>query len=182
MKKTFFALSTVLFMSFSYANTTSSIEDTPLLKEFKKEHKNLGALLDLSQSMSSSDLSSEQLNSIKKEFNLANFEFLYVPIVENNVKKGAYLEVNGKALYLVKKEGSSYDVYKSDSNFSKAAKVNISFNSNTGQYSASATVFWCEAACTATALAIAAGDGPSPALDILAVAYQVACVADCKTR
>jgi len=33
--------------------------------------------------------------------------------------------------------------------------------------------------CTAAAIAIAAADGPSPLMDIAAVAYQVSCMANC---
>jgi len=39
--------------------------------------------------------------------------------------------------------------------------------------------FWCKVSCTVGAMAIAASDGPSPLMDILAIAYQVSCLAAC---
>ncbi len=38
---------------------------------------------------------------------------------------------------------------------------------------------WCEVSCAIGTIAIAASDGPSPLMDILAVAYAVSCLNDC---
>ena len=46
--------------------------------------------------------------------------------------------------------------------------------------SVSGNGFWCKASWTIGAMAIAASDGPSPLMDVLAIAYQVACLADCE--
>ncbi len=46
--------------------------------------------------------------------------------------------------------------------------------------SSNATNGWCEVACTLGAMAIAASDGPVPIMDALAIAYGIACLADCQ--
>jgi hypothetical protein len=40
--------------------------------------------------------------------------------------------------------------------------------------------FWCDAQCTIAAIAIAASDGPSPLMDILAISFQITCLAACR--
>jgi len=39
--------------------------------------------------------------------------------------------------------------------------------------------FWCGVNCTVVAMVIAASDGPAPLMDILAISYQVSCLAQC---
>lgn len=43
----------------------------------------------------------------------------------------------------------------------------------------SATGFWCGVACGLGTVAIAATDGPSPLMDVLAASYAVSCLASC---
>ncbi|MEC5394891.1 hypothetical protein [Bergeyella sp. RCAD1439] len=71
--------------------------------------------------------------------------------------------------------------YASEDNFEIGNPINIVYNSDIDGYVATSS-FWCKAACTAAALAMIAADGPSPVMDAIAVAYQIACVANCDSK
>jgi len=107
------------------------------------------------------------------------------PIMDNNKVVGRYIGLSDEStsLYI---DFSNYEnkiVIYNVNDPSEFETLNTVYNSDTDKYevdlSAYRSRFWCGVRCTVAALAIAAADGPSPLMDILAVAYQVSCLAEC---
>lgn len=122
------------------------------------------------------------LNQKPKHFSF----FVAFPIIENELVIGRYIGLADEsiALYIdfsvYTNKITVYDVNDS----SQFQDFQMIYNSETGNYEVVNTNrgFWCSVNCTVVALVIAASDGPSPLMDILAIAYQVSCLAQCEHK
>lgn len=107
------------------------------------------------------------------------------PIIDDGKVIGRYLGLSDQsaATYIdftdYENQVTVYDVLDP----SKFQIFKMIYNPEKGLYEPiilkSTTGFWCGAACALGTIAIAASDGPSPLMDILAVSFSVACLADC---
>lgn len=118
-----------------------------------------------------------------------------IDIVDKGVLLGSIVEIDGQSHYVEKK--SKTMIYNNLENLTKKIKFDLvqkDKNSNyqipdfdslqsSYIYAKSDCNSWsnyvCAAGCTIASIAIAASDGPSPFMDILAVAYQGTCLAGC---
>jgi hypothetical protein len=173
----------VLFISLSlFTLSCTKNEDQPIvqsdaLKQFEKNFNtefsqlNYGFIQD-TKSIEFPNKSEDQIS------------FSTIPVVNGDDVVGRFFEYSDGDAYYVDfsnytKEIVIYNVL-DPSDYEVVGMVyDPSSNSYVPNYSGSNKTFMCKVACTLGAMAIAASDGPVPLMDVLAVAYQVACVASC---
>lgn len=121
----------------------------------------------------------------KSESNISGVTF---PVMENDEVIGRYfgLSDESSAIYLDFSNYTDYVKVYDVNDPSSFAVINMVYNKNTGEYepasqnSFNKSYFWCDLSCTVGALAIAASDGPVPLMDVLAISYQITCMAACR--
>jgi len=128
-------------------------------------------------------INTENESSFKLERNVKGVTF---PVMIDNVVIGRYIgsTVENTAVYIdftdYKNKIIIYDVY-NPSEFESVDMVLEEYSDSyiPVEYIQTRGGFWCKAACTIQAMAIASTDGPSPVMDVLAIAYGIACMLDC---
>lgn len=153
-------------------------------KEFLKFKKNFPEL--------SSKISYEniQQNNVDKRYiskSTQNIDAVTFPIMNNNKVIGRYLgdKSGNNAIYIDFNDFKNKIVIYDVNDPTKFQVLNMLYDESSNsykpdlKYQAKAS-FWCKAACTVGAIAIASSDGPAPLMDILAYTYAVACLLDCE--
>lgn len=132
------------------------------------------------QKIESSKIQYGQSSSIQGKGNEDGATF---PIVDGDNVIGRYLGLSDQstAIYFdfenYEESISVYDVNNPD--FQRTYYAEYDAKTNSYIYNDLGNKGWCEVSCTLGAMAIAASDGPAPFMDYLAVAYGIACLADC---
>lgn len=121
---------------------------------------------------------------------LENFnalDFYTIPVITNGQVTGRIFSNSGSIQY---HDFTNYTKEIGVSNVTKNQPVTSTmfstiYDSERNAYIVDATDVelrgWCEAACYLGVAAIAASDGPGPVMDALALAYGIACIADCNS-
>ena len=175
MKPTFFkiALCVLLIANFSCDKETSEAEFneqlSPSMAAFKANFPNEFAQLDLDRSQVIKDANNALLATSS-------------PVISNNQVRGRLFQyADGITLYYDLSRYSefvtTFDVFDKSSQ-TYAMKFDAKSQSYQPDFTTAGS-FWCKAACTLGAMAIAASDGPAPLMDALAITYGAACLADC---
>ena len=155
----------------------SIVEKTEALKLFEKNFKNE------SQNLNYNYIQKSKKVKLKTNSD-SSIDFTTIPIIENQVVTGRFFEYSdGDAFYIDFSDYTKKIIIYDLANPSEFEIVEMIYNKDSNSYVpnylGSNKTFMCKVACTIGAMAIAASDGPSPIMDILAVAYQISCVADC---
>lgn len=115
----------------------------------------------------------------------SNTDYIVFPVMEDGKVVGRYIGLadQSSAIYIDLRDYTNtvtvYDVI----NSSLHETVSMVYDSEKGIYIPaslkSANGFWCGLSCGIGTVAIAASDGPSPLMDILAASYAAACLTEC---
>lgn len=106
------------------------------------------------------------------------------PVIDNKTVIGRYIGLSDetKGVYFdlsnYTNQITAYDVH----NPSNYLVIQMTYNPDNDKYEPSLNnlkSYWCEISCCLGAMAIAASDGPSPLMDILAATYCATCIAEC---
>ncbi|MFD0931416.1 hypothetical protein ACFQ0R_02275 [Psychroflexus salinarum] len=109
------------------------------------------------------------------------------PIINNNKIIGRYIATidERSAVYIDFSDYQNKIIIYDVNNPSKFESFEMVLNEKSNTYSpvynsSLEKGFWCDAQCTLAAIAIAASDGPAPLMDILAISFQITCLASCR--
>lgn len=103
------------------------------------------------------------------------------PIMSGNMVIGRYfgLEDQSRAIYFDFTHYTEYITVRDVNNPSYSIERETIYDPQTNSYIVGDIRGWCEVSCTLGAMAIAASDGPSPLMDILAISYGTTCILGC---
>jgi hypothetical protein len=106
------------------------------------------------------------------------------PVIDNNIVIGRYIGLSdeSKGIYFDLSDYTKKIIAYDANNPSVHLVINMIYNPTNGNYEPSLSSmksYWCEIGCCLGAMAIAASDGPSPLMDILAASYCAACILEC---
>lgn len=141
-------------------------------KQYPKEYKNINVNF----------IQNSKGNVIKSIEELSKITYFTAPIIENSKVVGRIVFTKGDLVYL------DYQNYKKNINtvlFKKnktVVKLSLKTLLSKNKYKVNISqskINWCAIQCTIAAVAIAASDGPSPLMDILAISFQISCLASC---
>lgn len=181
-----------------------NFKETEALLQFKTNFSNDFEKLDFSKTQ----LYAVSPNGTVEPTTKENANFQTIPVIENGKVVGRFIEINENGIFVdyrnYKSNIKAFNVRKPDENIVAVTKLDMAKgiyvpefhfpapsqrqstnNLRTGSVSdvgpcKDPTGFnLCNAGCALSALAIAASDGPLPAMDILAVSYMATCTAGC---
>jgi len=106
------------------------------------------------------------------------------PIIEDNKVIGRYIGISdeSKGVYLDYSDYTNKIVAYDANNPSFNKTFRMVYNQDNQNYEPvlnGTKSYWCEITCCLGALAISAGDGPAPVMDIIALAFFTSCMIDC---
>ena len=174
-------LANILFIA--SCSQYNEVTNTEFLK-FKENFPHLVANISYENLQRSSNLN--DLSRYNSEEEVVGVSF---PVIDEDIVVGRYIGTDDEktAVYMdftnYEEEIIIYDVndpskfnsYKMELDAENEVYIPVGLNQSRGG-------FWCAATCTLGALAIAASDGPFPVMDLLAVSFQAACLADCALK
>lgn len=156
----------------------SNLEFSKFLSEFPEFADNI-------------DKSSIQRTELKNQENTIQaknqIEGVTFPIIENGEIVGRYLGLNNEsvALYFDFTDYKNQVVIYDANDSTRFEIVKIDHDSKSNRYSFEDKYSkggWCAISCGLGTLAIILSDGPAPVMDLLALAFEAACLADCASK
>ena len=189
VKSILFSLLAILTLSVFLTSCRKILEEVqPVTQELTFEQKTSVFKANFPEEYS--NISLNNIQEVESSLTNANTieNGITVPIEENNQIIGRYIGLTDQSasVYL---DFSDYEntvrVYNVN-NPSQFEDFQMAYNYNTNNYEPiranGGGGFWCEVGCVLSAITISGLDGPFPFMDILAVAYEVACIADCADK